>query len=56
MESYGEGIFKVKATACDTYLGGEDFDSCLVIIQVCATRGLNRAHPYHDMGKRRQFN
>ena len=25
-----EGIFEVKATADDTHLGGEDFDSCLV--------------------------
>ncbi len=25
-----EGIFEVKATAGDTHLGGEDFDSCLV--------------------------
>ncbi|KAF9509455.1 hypothetical protein BS47DRAFT_1412407, partial [Hydnum rufescens UP504] len=25
-----EGIFEVKATACDTHLGGEDFDNRLV--------------------------
>jgi molecular chaperone DnaK (HSP70) len=27
-----EGIFEVKATAGDTHLGGEDFDSRMVII------------------------